>query len=147
MKEIRGDLWDYYEKIDHVICITTNGFLKKNGDAVMGRGCAYEATQYIPGITRILGRHIRANGNTAGILRVTADEWAIIAFPVKHVWWEPADPELIKVSVAWLVNEAEANPSITYVLPKPGCGNGRLTWITVKPLCMPLPDNVWVISK
>ena len=39
MKEITGDLWDYYRRPMHTICITTNGTIKKNGKAVMGRGC------------------------------------------------------------------------------------------------------------
>lgn len=33
------------------------------------------------------------------------------------------------------------------VLPRPGCGNGRLTWEQVKPVIKFLPDNVWVISR
>ena len=37
MKEIRGDL--FTQEAD-TICITTNGFVKANGECVMGRGCA-----------------------------------------------------------------------------------------------------------
>ncbi len=39
MKEDFGDLWDF----DGIIAITTNGFVKKDGSCVMGRGCAKEA--------------------------------------------------------------------------------------------------------
>jgi len=39
MKELRGNL--FHTPCD-VICITTNGFVKRNGEAVMGRGCAVQ---------------------------------------------------------------------------------------------------------
>lgn len=41
--EVVGNMWaipaDAY-------CITTNGFVKKNGEAVMGAGCAKEARRH-----------------------------------------------------------------------------------------------------
>ena len=39
MKEVFGDLWEF----DGTIAITTNGFLKRDGTCVMGRGCARQA--------------------------------------------------------------------------------------------------------
>jgi hypothetical protein len=143
MREIRGELWDYYHREDKpfVVCITTNGFVKKNGEAVMGRGCAYEATKRIPYIAKDLGELIKLYGNRP---------WGvhdILTFPVKHNWWESADLELIRQSAETLRTIALDNLEITYVLPRPGCGNGRLDWAQVKPLLEDLPDNVWVISR
>ena len=42
MKEITGDIWDYHKQ-GHWIVITTNGTVKSNGEAVMGRGIALQA--------------------------------------------------------------------------------------------------------
>ena len=39
MKEVFGDLWEF----DGIIAITTNGFVKRDGTCVMGRGCARQA--------------------------------------------------------------------------------------------------------
>ena len=149
MKEITGELWDYYGKENFVVCITTNGTVKKNGEAVMGRGCAKEATERLPRIAKRLG----ASLNTIGLQFFEpvnlGNEWTdpIALFPVKYNWWEQADLELIKKSASQLRDRALAWPNCTYILPRPGCGNGRLTWDQVKPVIDFLPDNVWVISK
>jgi hypothetical protein len=34
MQEINGCLWDYYGNANTVVLITTNGFIKKNGDDI-----------------------------------------------------------------------------------------------------------------
>lgn len=140
MREITGNLWDH-NNVNSVICITTNGFVKKNGEAVMGRGCAYEATQRIPCIAGRLGIHLRMNGNVPVWLTS-----GLVTFPVKHNWYEDADPELIRKSAAWLRGEALNLGQKWFVLPRPGCGNGKLKWEDVRPLLVTLPDNVLVID-
>lgn len=142
MKEIHGELWDYYKQPYIVICITTNGFVKNNGRAVMGRGCAKEAALRIPQFPALLGYHIKREGNVP--MRLPGEP--ILTFPVKHVWWAEADLELIRKSAEFLKG---CNPDYTFVLPRPGCGNGRLDWPTVKRVLdeVGLPDNVWVISR
>lgn len=142
MKEIKGELWDYYDKPDHVICITTNGIVKNNGECVMGRGCALEATRKVPGIAKVLGQHIKSHGNVPVFLVRN-----ILSFPVKHHWRDEADISLIERSANWLEAFADYHPMTTFILPRPGCGNGRLTWEQVKPVIEFLPDNVWVISR
>jgi hypothetical protein len=77
VQEIIGNLFDpntYRNATDNSLCnfwpdvivITTNGFVKKNGAAVMGRGCARAAVNtfanYSLEIT--LGSRIRTYGNT-----------------------------------------------------------------------------------
>ena len=39
MKEVKGDIWNFYNK-GYWIVIPTNGTVKRNGEAVMGRGVA-----------------------------------------------------------------------------------------------------------
>lgn len=142
MKEIKGNLWDYFEKPNTVIFITTNGFVKNNGEAVMGRGCALEAKVRFPDLPKILGRLIRFHGNKPIALR-----FGLWSFPVKHNWWEKADIELIRRSTEVLNKVANNAKDWTFVLPRPGCGNGKLTWGEVKPILEVLPDNVLVISN
>jgi len=138
MIEVKGNLWTY--KADWR-AITTNGTVKKNGQCVMGRGCAREADlQY--GIAKMLGSHIKEHGNIV---------WAwptekLIFFPVKHNWYEKADIELIEKSTNSFLNMISAWPELTFVIPRPGCGNGGLKWEEVRPILEPLPDNVKVIT-
>ena len=145
MKEIEGELWDYYGKPDTVICITTNGTLKRNGCGVMGRGCAKELLRRVPDADALLGSHLQAFGNVVGRLFVEPSTY-ILTFPVKHNWWEKADLQLIIESVKMLHHWAVQYPNTTFLLPRPGCGNGRLQWADVKPLLQSLPDNVLVIT-
>lgn len=145
MKEIAGDLWtfqypDTYPE-SYIRCITTNGFVKNNGDAVMGRGCALQACQKYPGLAARLGVEIKKKGNV--LIWLTT---GLITFPVKHNWWEKADLELIKKSAEALDKEANNLRQKWFVLPRPGCGNGSLNWEEVKPLLVDLPDNVLVID-
>lgn len=150
MIEIKGNLWDFYQKMEHIICITTNGFVKINGEAVCGRGCALEATKYIPGFAKMLGSYITQYGNVPGTMRTTPDEWGIVVFPVKHKWNEKASENLILAGAHWLFDRATQSPDITWVLPRPGCGNGGLHWEGnegVHNLISFLPNNVHVISK
>lgn len=145
MKEIVGELWDYYGKPNTVVCITTNGTVKKSGEAVMGRGCAEEAKARFPKLPAVLGAFIKRFGNRPWWGHTDGFE-GLASFPVKHNWWEQADLELIRESAKRLFDWA-ANHHETFVLPRPGCGNGRLTWEQVRPVIEFLPDNVLVISR
>jgi len=148
MKNIAGNLWDYANDPKYILCITTNGFVKKNGEAVMGRGCALEAAQRYPDFPRALGAVITIDGNKPSWFYFGPDLGGreIITFPVKHNWWEKADLELIKNSTEWLNKEATTYKHNIFVLPKPGCGNGQLSWSEVEPIVSVLPDNVWCID-
>lgn len=148
MKEITGELWDYYGKPNHVVCITTNATLKKDKSIVMGRGCALEAKRRDPALPYLLGDQVFRHGNVPVLVTVTGrDLGYFCSFPVKHNYWEVADLELIAQSAAHLKAIADKHPEMMFILPRPGCGNGRRTWEEVKPLLASLPDNVWVIRK
>lgn len=143
MIEVVGNLWDYPAEWR---VITTNGTVKKNGHAVMGRGCAKEAMQRYPLLPALLGNRLRILGNHVNgfiAAELRADR-GLFTFPVKHEWMQAADPQLIARSVAeFKVNLLD---STTYVMPRPGCGNGNLRWEDVRPLLVDLPDNVFVID-
>lgn len=57
MTEVVGDLWDYFDH-SHILCLTTNGTIKRNGRGVMGRGSAKEAMLKILGIDSTLGKTV-----------------------------------------------------------------------------------------
>ena len=145
MIEIHGNLWDYYDKPNYVCMITTNGFVKRNGEAVMGRGCAFEATQRIPNIAATLGTLIRDRGNIPSLIQ---QEPPLYSFPVKHKWWQKADLGLIQNSLFYLsqIMMTIGWQKQYFVLPRPGCGNGQLEWTSVKPLFVSVSDRVLVIS-
>ncbi len=136
------DLWDYYDHAKFVICITTNATTKKNGEAIMGRGCAAQAKSKIPGIARELGHK-----NRRGLYNGFLDDHRVYAFQVKNNWWEKADLDLIRNSATALHAKALLMKGTTFVLPRPGCGNGKLRWGEVRPLLEMLPDNVWIVHK
>jgi len=142
MIEVYGELWDFADEPGFVVCITTNGTIKKNGECVMGRGCAAEAKARFSWLPKVIGTHIVKNGN----IPLYIPDLRILTFPVKHNWYEQADLDLIKDSAQRLY-EIASHSAFEYILPRPGCGNGRLTWSEVKPILQDLPDNVRVISR
>lgn len=152
MIEVYGNIWEYHAKdlletysVADVICITTNGTVKKNGKLVMGRGIARQAACRYPPLPALLGAHVTQHGNTPNIFLVFGTRF--YTFPVKHNWWEVANLTLIKQSATSLEIIANSNPGYAFVLPRPGCGNGQLEWVDVKPIIEPiLPDNVHVIT-
>lgn len=143
MIEIFGDVWDSPD--GHIICIPSNGFVKNNGRCVMGRGVAQQARDRFEDLDLEFGRLINSIGNT--VFWARASNPPIMSFPVKHHWQQPADPKLIVRSAEQLREVAQSNQGKTFVLPRPGCGNGQLKWVNVKPLIEGiLPDNVSIIE-
>ena len=140
MREVTGNLWSSTIQRD-ITVITTNGVVKNNGEAVMGRGCALEAAQRFPGIARTLGILLNSMGNHVHELKPNL--WT---FPTKHDWRDPSSISLIKRSAEELVTKADADPSIKSVLiPRPGVGNGQLNWPDVKAVIEHILDDRFTI--
>lgn len=159
MQEINVNLWDANAD---VICITTNGFVKKNGEVTMGAGCAKEAAQRHPSVPKALGDLVERKGNQLnfiGIFSRYTDEdgeevqlnkmYRLYAFPVKHHWRDKADIDLIEASLRSLKELMDQETWYKVALPRPGCGNGRLDWETeVKPLVEEIfgdNDNLMIV--
>ena len=140
MKEVIGNLWDI--EADARV-ITTNGYVKKNGHAVMGRGVALQASHRHPLMPATLGSLIKLCGNIPFFMQYE-DEF-LITLPVKHHWQGSADLNLIESSVLEMVSMVNLKPWKVVVMPRPGCGNGQLNWSNVKPTIEPLLDNRFVI--
>lgn len=137
ISEQGSDLWE--QEADALV-ITTNGFVKKNGRAVMGRGVALQAAQRWPDLPSELGALIRERGNhvmdlkRVGLVRTneeTLGGWitTLVSFPVKQNWWEVARPDLIVRSAKELVAMADRFGWKNVAMPRPGCGNGQLLWL------------------
>lgn len=146
MQELVGNLWDQ----DGVLCITTNGDVRKDGALVMGRGVALQAAQRWPRLPFDIGAYIKRHGNVLhGRGLLDGDDYReIVCFPVKHHWREKADLTLIAESCRVLMLLADTYHWDRIILPRPGCGNGQLDWETeVKPVIAPLlDDRVFVIT-
>ena len=139
MIEIQGNLWDFYERPNTIVLITTNGSVRKDGCAVMGRGCAAQAARRFPTLAAELGSRLQNRGN---IIHIFQGLWT---FPVKHIWNDAASLPLIRQSTKSLDEMASCHPDTRFILPRPGCGYGHRLWIEVEPIVRILPDNVLVI--
>lgn len=148
MLELQANLWDVDADCR---VITTNGFIKKNGEAVMGRGCALEAAQKWPDLPAFLGRAMRRNGNVTMFLYGPGDEGVIepftnmISLPVKHHWREKADLALIFRSVVTMIEIVDVQGFRHVVMPRPGCGNGGLDWDYVRPPLAAILDDRFTV--
>lgn len=141
MIEVYGNLWTE----PGVKVITTNGYVKTNGNAVMGAGCALEAANKYKDLPKLLGARIRRDGNHVHHFHVKDKEnivYTLFTFPVKHEWHQIADLTLIErsaIEIMGLSRTLGYNGSI--VIPRPGCGNGGLVWKDVKSVISPILDN------
>lgn len=147
MREKNGDLF-VVGRTCNALCLTTNGTVKKDGKAVMGRGVAQYARDNWKGTDRRLGQLIRRNGNIVQKIGRRKDytrSYTVVAFPVKRAWHEAADLDLIVRSCEQLVILADREGWRTVALPRPGCGNGQQSWSVVKPLIEDILDDRFII--
>ena len=68
-KELKGDIFNYIGKCN-AICITTNGFVKRNGELVMGKGNAGEAAKRYPELAKEAGWVVDTFGNSCNVIKV-----------------------------------------------------------------------------
>ncbi len=157
MREAHGNLWEI--RCDLRV-VTTNGDVNALNQAVMGRGCAREAKAKVPGIERHFARMLRAHGNrvmrlaethpdgtvTLGLFSKDRTGTVLASFPVKHHWKDEADPALIARSARQLVALADRFGYERVALPRPGSGNGRLSWgDDVRPIIAEVLDDRFTV--
>jgi len=141
MKELKGDLWDHYAR-GRWVAITTNGTVKADGRAVMGRGCAAQAAVMHPGIAKRYGTMLKGGDHKVYIIAKR-----MFAFPVKHHWREDANIDLIQTSLCELARFKVRMGIPSIVLPRPGCGVGNLSWDLVREYCAVYGDWLEVITR
>lgn len=148
MKEIKGNIWKRWES-GHWIVIPTNGFVKGNGEAVMGRGLALQAKERFSDLAIRLGKYLLDNGNNVCFF----ENLRLISFPVKRFWFDKAIPELIERSCKQAIEFLNENYAFgneikiefPIYIPKVGCGNGGLKWEDVKPILEKYLDGRFVV--
>jgi len=143
MKEIKGDIWDFHKR-GYWIVITTNGNVKVNGEAVMGKGIALQAAKRFPDLPIHLGQRLETMGNRLNPF----PNISLFCFPTKWDWRDKSDLCLIAVSASQLVDyltEAYISVKPSVYLPRPGCGNGQLDWKDVKPILEKYLDDRFVV--
>jgi hypothetical protein len=127
MLEVNGDIWSYLGK--GIVAITTNGYVTRDGRAVLGQGVARQAGDLFPDLARRLGQELREGGN-----RVHDLGDGLVSFPVEDSPWSLPDLCLIRKSAGQLRELADQNDWPLVVVPRPGCGGGGLNWRDVAPL-------------
>lgn len=117
---------------NEAVCVTTNGIIRKDGRAVMGRGIALEADKRfslavdLAGLLKLTGNHVYDMGVRTD--RKTGRQMRVITFPTKHHWKDMSDLRLIRTSAEELKTVAGALGLNKVYLTKPGCANGGLDW-------------------
>lgn len=143
VREVRGDLWDYWEN-GHWVVITTNGDIRADGANVMGRGVAKEAAIRFPELPMRLGDRLSVSGNKVH----SFSQWHLFTFPVKHHWKTMAVPDLIETSAVLLVRLVAALNLNRVYMVRPGCGNGGLKWDDVRPILnRHLDERFFVVER
>jgi len=134
----------YNEDPKSVRIFTTNSFVKKDRSLVMGRGNAKEISSIYPELPKKLGKVIDHLGEYY-YLEYEIEQGKFAAFQVKYHWFDEADLGLIQKSTDLLKYQARLNICcLTYHLPFPGIGNGKLSREDVLPILEELPSNVVV---
>lgn len=127
------------------VCVTTNGIIKQNGYAVMGKGIALEADRRY-GLSKKLGKELQLHGNHVHFLGDFNNgpnrNVRILSFPTKNDWRNNSDLTLIRRSAYELIAACIEHGIKQCYLPPAGCGCGGLDFETqVKPVLMPILDE------
>lgn len=131
MLERKGNIWEH-QTPDNWIVIATNGQVKSNGQAIMGKGIALEAAELFPRLPADLGRRLEVEGNKVFLFCT----YGLITFPTKEEYYKPSSIKLIENGLKTLNNLVLSTKlKGEILLPRLGCGNGRLSWGTIRPLC------------
>ena len=145
MKETHGDLWSFLDPSTWTyVAIPTNGVVKANGEAVMGKGVALQAATRFSTLAFRLGAFIRDYGNQVYYF----EDLSLFTFPTKHHWRNPSDLALIKLSAYQLSDSDELCTFDTIYLPEVGCGKStdQLSWEKeVGPLLSTILDDRFII--
>ncbi|MGE4497860.1 MAG: ADP-ribose-binding protein [Deferribacterales bacterium] len=133
LTELAGKSW---------IAVTTNGTVKQDGTANMGRGNAKETAEKLPHITAELGRLLAEKGNHVHYLGSM-----VFSFPVEETWLSQAELRLVERSAEELLREVSARGIERITLPLPGCGKGGLKKADVLPVLEKYFDDRFVITE
>jgi len=138
MKFETANLLEYVGKFP--VVITTNGTVKKDGKANLGRGNAKEVGKAKEWLGEKLGYLVKNFGNHVHYI----DE-LLISFPVEDTWTSQADISLVKRSAEELKRLADENNWEKVYMPLPGCGFGGLRPSDVISVLAPILDDRFIV--
>ncbi|AII27487.1 hypothetical protein Q21_gp8 [Vibrio phage VPp1] len=167
MKEAKGNMLC----VDcDAIVVTTNGFVKKDGSNVMGRGIAKQMSMVFPQLPQDLGNMIDKFGNKVYVFQYEHLEKDIVTFPVKprsqindgtnvvsHLsnrfkigckvpgYAIKAQIDIIKKSLKELVELADIMGWTNIICPRFGCGAGELEWSVIKKMAEKYLDDRFTV--
>jgi hypothetical protein len=137
----------YLPQSGEAVCITTNGVIDRNGNAVMGKGIALQAKNLFHCETR-LGNYLKTYGNRAfnlGQYKRDNEIFTLFSYPTKYDWKEMSDMTLIMKSAEQLVEMCNKFNISKCYLPPVGCGCGGLKWENVEPMLSLVLDDRFVV--
>lgn len=149
MKEFFSDYEDeLYTNNWDAICCTINQVLTQDGRLVMGAGVAKILRDFDKQIEYDWGHKLKIQQNKGLVSLLVSnyyEMWHCIGFPTKYHWKNPSDLKLIEKSAKYLRLFCDQMDLQKILLPKPGCSNGGLKWIDVKPVLEPVLDERFFI--
>lgn len=158
MLELRGK-YDIFElangqpnAVTEAICVTTNGIVKADGNAVMGAGIALQVNKRFH-VSQKLGTFINTYGNRVFNLGVVqranargTEYYRLFSFPTKHHFKDDSDINLIIKSAEQLVEVCDKFGITKCYLTPPGCGCGHLNYEnTVRPWISQILDDRFIV--
>ncbi len=130
------------------VVITTNGIVKSNGCAVMGKGIAKQADNIFHCSNR-LGSMIKSSGNkpyNLGVYKYNGVLMHVLTFPTKEDWRNSSTIERIRKSAAGILEIVDRLGLHSVYLPPVGCGCGGLNWYAnVEPVLSELLDDRFIV--
>lgn len=149
MRELFTDKDIFYLPMTRdAVCVTTNGIVKRDGNAVMGAGIAKQANDMFH-VSKKLGDYINKYGNrpfNLGAVKRGGEVFYLFTYPTKYNFKDDSDINLIVKSAEYLMEMADKFKVNNIFLPPPGCGLGNLNYeVTVKPWISNILDDRFVI--
>ena len=153
-----GDMWSAWDTAN-LFLLTTNNYLKVNGELAMRRGIALEAKTRDEQIPIYFGRAVKdAYESKDGSEKQLPIGYGLIIpnlwphrkeglFQTKDHYSESARVEIIQLSTTMLSAWCHAFPDQEVHLNYPGIGLGNLSRDAVLPIINALPNNVNIWSK
>ncbi len=165
LEEYCKDLWKLHDD-GLLICITTNYGWRRDGSNVMGRGIAREAADRYPRLPYEYGKFCKSWRKKIPFLNYIPVYYSkkcnLLLFGTKELnpsaphlsWKSESSIQQIQYSCATLIRWCQivggfnSTPGKKVYLPRPGCSNGLLDWVDVRPVIAPiLPDYVVIADK
>lgn len=132
----------------HMHLFTGNRVILNNA-LVMGAGNALACKEALPSVPALLvllyAERIQLREDYCMAMKHPKNPNAFIGVMfTKDHYKDPSELVEVIKAIEELKGKAIMNPNITYHLPYPGCGLGRLNKVDLDPYVEQLPDNVYV---